>query len=272
MAKNKNRVMPSGYYVYEWYRKSDDHVFYVGKGSGHRIYDTSKTKRNVYFCRFIKKYKCDCRVVKDNLTEHEAYVLENYICKQRQKNGECECNIADTSYCNGGPGLKGEKNGMYGKTHTPEVRKFLSEINSNGNNIGEKNTQYGVSPKDRMSRDVYSRWRAKQRARKDGGKNPNAHNVLMINVVTGEYKLFDAIVECIKYALTLKEFKHFTSEDIRYRIKYSNKKRAIYFDWIFVIYKKNKLVNIDDTVSNFCKAKEDVTTTESVDNEKNIIE
>ena len=272
MAKNKNRVIPPGYYVYEWYRVSDGHVFYVGKGSGDRMYDTAKTKRNPHFYHYVKKYKCDCRVVKDGLTEHEAYVLENDVCKKRQQNNECECNIADTSSCNGGPGLKGEKNGMYGKTHTPEVRKILSQVNLDGHNAGKNNTQYGVSPKDRMSKEVYERWRAKQRARKDGHKNPNSHNVLMINVKTGEYKTFKAIVECIDYVITLKDFEDFSREDIRYRIKYSNKKKAIYFNWVFVIYKKDKFVNIDDTVSSFYKVKEDVTTTENINNEKDIIE
>ena len=272
MAKNKNRVIPPGYYVYEWYRVSDGHVFYVGKGSGDRMYHAAKTKRNPHFYHYVKKYKCDCRVVKDGLTEHEAYVLENDICKKRQQNNECECNIADTSFCNGGPGLKGEKNGMYGKTHTPEVRKFLSQVNLDRHNVGENNCQYGVSPKERMSKETYERWCAKQRARKDGHKNPNSHNVLMINIKTGDYKTFEAIVECIDYVITLKDFENFSREDIRYRIKYSNKKKAIYFNWVFVIYKKDKFVNIDDTVSSFYRVEEDVTTTENINNEKDIIE
>ena len=45
-----------------------------------------------------------------------------------------------------------------------------------GSAVGEINSQYGVSPKDRMDNDTYIKWRAKQRARKDGEKNPNYRN------------------------------------------------------------------------------------------------
>lgn len=44
-------------------------------------------------------------------------------------------------------GLKGERNGMFGKTHTPEVRKYLSE-----NNIGRTSPNKGIP----MSKDRYA--------------------------------------------------------------------------------------------------------------------
>ena len=264
-TKKRKRIIPNGYYVYEWYRVSDGHVFYVGKGFGSRMYDKAKTKRNRYFSFYYNKYECDCRLIQDNLTEQEAYILENEICKKRKDNGECECNIADTSSCNGGPGLKGEKNGMYGKTHPPEIRKILSEVNLNGRNAGINNPQYGISPKERMNEETYNSWRAKQRSRKNGSLNPNSHMVLMINIKTKEYKIFNAIVDCVKYLEDIKEFreKYKTFESLRGIIKHSNKNKAIYNNLMFIIYNKKNPINIDDTVSSFCK-EEDVTTTESV--------
>ena len=121
--------IPEGYYVYEWFRLSDGHVFYVGQGQKDRAVRIGDTHRNRFFLRFIDKYECDYRIIKSNLTQEEALILENEIYQQRHKNGECECNIADTSSCSGGSGLPGEKNGMWGKTHTPEVRQKLREIN-----------------------------------------------------------------------------------------------------------------------------------------------
>ena len=100
--------------------------------------------------------------------------------------------------------MKGEKNGMYGKTHPPEVRRILSEVNLNGRNAGINNSQYGVSPKERMDEKTYNLWRAKQRSRKNGSLNPNSHMVLMINIKTKEYKIFDAIVDCVKYLEDIK--------------------------------------------------------------------
>lgn len=285
--KGENKSPPSEYYVYEWFRVSDGHVFYVGKGSGDRVLATSPTHRNIYFIRFYNKYECDYRIVSSGLTEKEAYILENEIHQKRKANGECECNISDTSLCNGGSALKGNLNGMYGKTHSPEVVEKLRKINSDGRNKGENNAQYGVSPKERMSEEIYSKWREKQRARKDGNKNPNSHNVLMANVITGEHLIFEATVECADYLLNnLSEFaeRYNSIEKLRYVIKHSNKTSAIYFNWMFVIYNKKKPINIDDTVSTLCgrnirkipvyerETKKDVTTTENIDKEKDFIE
>lgn len=243
---------PVGYYVYIWYRVEDHHVFYVGKGKGERARLVSSTKRNEYFLNYFNKYDSDYEIIKDNLTEHEAYVLENDLYQQYKANGECECNLADTSSCSGGPGLAGEANGMYGKTHTPEVCNLLSEINSDGRHKGANNSQYHVSPKDRMDSQTYNIWREKQHARKYGSTNPNAHPVLMVNVLTHEYLIFQATTECAKYLQdNLEDFanRYNTIEKLRYVIKHSNKTNATYFNYRFIIYNKNDPLNIENTVS-----------------------
>lgn len=121
--------IPEGSYVYEWFRVSDGHVFYVGQGQKDRVTRIGDTHRNQFFTRFIDKYECDYRIVQSNLTQQEALILENEICQRRKQNGECECNLSDTSSCTCGSSLPKEKNGMWGKTHTPEVRQKLREIN-----------------------------------------------------------------------------------------------------------------------------------------------
>lgn len=62
------------YYVYEWFIEKTGEIFYVGKGSGNRV--TSMKDRNEYFKNIRKKYKCNYRIVKNNLKEEEAYNLE----------------------------------------------------------------------------------------------------------------------------------------------------------------------------------------------------
>lgn len=62
------------YYVYEWFIEDTGEIFYVGKGSGNRV--VSMKNRNEYFKNIRTKYKCNYRIVKDNLEEEEAYNLE----------------------------------------------------------------------------------------------------------------------------------------------------------------------------------------------------
>lgn len=273
------------YYVYEWYDVETGHVFYVGKGTGYRAGRVSPIARNIYFYRYYRKHNCAYRIVQNNMNEQDAYILENEICQKRKANGECECNLADTSSCSGGGALKGELNGMYGKTHTDDVKRRLHEINSDGRNKGENNRQYGVAPCERMDEKTYKEWRKKQRARKDGAKNPNSHLVIMIDTETDEYMKFDCVVDCVDYVYNniepLRE-RYDTKERIRYMIKHSNKTNGIYLGYAFII-SKDKNINIDDTVSNFCgvelryikkstRSKGDVTTTEIVGDEKDVAE
>lgn len=251
MKKRKFKP-PNGYYVYEWFRVIDDHVFYVGKGKGDRVIQLRPSKRNRFFLRYIQKHECGYRIVKDSLTEEEAYILENALCQKYKLSGQCECNLADTSSCSGGGALYGELNGMYGKTHTPEVKKLLHDINSDGRNAGENNSQYHVSPSERMDPDTYQKWKEKQKARKIGGTNPNAHYVLEVNIVTKENTVYDSIMNCARHLLkddSVLSARYSTEEKMRYMIKHSNKTKAIYNNKVFVIFKKQNPINKDNTVS-----------------------
>ena len=87
----------------------------------------------------------------------------------------------------------GNKNPFYGKSHTDETRKIISEKANerdmtgcrnpnykNGEKIkGTKNPMYGVPPKERMSQEVYKAWLEKIDENHKGGKNPNSSKVYM---------------------------------------------------------------------------------------------
>lgn len=62
------------FYVYEWYIVETGEVFYVGKGTKSR-YKTRK-RDNAFFMRMLSTHDCKSRIVKNKLTEKEAFDLE----------------------------------------------------------------------------------------------------------------------------------------------------------------------------------------------------
>ena len=69
MSINENRE----FYVYEHIRLDNMTCFYVGKGKGDRIYELS---RNKHHDNVSNKYGHVAVIIKDNLTEEEAFELE----------------------------------------------------------------------------------------------------------------------------------------------------------------------------------------------------
>jgi hypothetical protein len=66
------------YYVYEHVRLKDGSIFYIGKGKGNRMY--SADGRNVYWKRIVEKDGgFTARLVKENLTDNEAFELEKKL-------------------------------------------------------------------------------------------------------------------------------------------------------------------------------------------------
>ena len=128
------------YYVYEWIRLDTNEPFYVGKGCGDRW-------RNLYrdynprFMNIINKVPVVVSILIDNLTEEESFDFEcYYIWLYRDIIGYDICNIPD-----GGEGqsLCGELNPFYGKHHSEETRKLLSEQH--------KGMTYSQETKDKLS-------------------------------------------------------------------------------------------------------------------------
>ena len=81
------------YYVYAWYIKETNEVFYIGKGCGKR-YKTRK-RENSYFMRIINKYDCDVKILKDGLTEEQAFELEKEMIAYYRTVSKHMTNILD---------------------------------------------------------------------------------------------------------------------------------------------------------------------------------
>jgi hypothetical protein len=103
------------YYVYA-HKKPDGHIFYVGKGSGIRQYQTGN--RNVYWKRIVKKHGYTPMILEKNLTEKEAYDKEIIWIKHYKETGQCDAN-----FTNGGDGVRVNK-----RWWNEKISKALSGI------------------------------------------------------------------------------------------------------------------------------------------------
>lgn len=205
--------MPIDYYIYEWYIVPTNEVFYVGKGKGKRYLQVHH--RNKFFTDIYNSHKCDVRIIKDNLTEDEAFELEKYWIKHYR---ECT-NFRLTNMTDGGDGISGYhppeevrieigtaaknrwenekwRDEIIRRRHLPESTYQSQEFKNKISSLvaGEKNPNYHhywtQEQKDYMSNLVKSDGRYVR------GKNPKAKRIKCVE--TNEE--FDCIKDaCDKY-------------------------------------------------------------------------
>lgn len=134
------------YYVYEWFIVDTLEVFYVGKGTGNRRFETHN--RNEYFNNVLNKYNCAVRIVKQSLTNEEACIEEIERIAEMKAKGWAKCNlnsggtgfseghlnpihkrVNSEDYINPFSVMKfiGEDNPFYGKTHSESTKKKISK-------------------------------------------------------------------------------------------------------------------------------------------------
>jgi hypothetical protein len=89
------------YYVYVWYIKGTNEVFYVGKGKGKRYKELSS--RNKFFIDMYEAHECDVKKVYENLTESEAFQKEKEVVKWYRENTTFRL----TNQTDGGEGSSG---------------------------------------------------------------------------------------------------------------------------------------------------------------------
>ena len=128
-------VNPNRFYTYAYLRE-DKTPYYIGKGSGKRIYSTNRSG--------LKPPKDKSRIIllKENLTEEEAFKHEKYmiavfgrkdlgagILHNRTDGGDGTSGSlrSDESRRKMSEAHKGENHHMYGKTASEETRKRMSE-------------------------------------------------------------------------------------------------------------------------------------------------
>ena len=118
------------YYVYKHVRKDTGIIFYVGMGKGKRCYDTERGRNNRWK-EIISETDYDIIIVKDNLSEKDAFKLEiELIAKYGRERFENGTLVNITS---GGQGGRG-------RITSPETREKQRLANSGPNhyNWGKK--------------------------------------------------------------------------------------------------------------------------------------
>lgn len=153
------------FYVYEWFNKNTNEIFYVGKGTKNRYKQIRK--RNKLFLEYINNNECDVRIIKYFDNEEEAFNYEHIrICKLKNI-GQYDCNLD-----NGGKG--GIK-----FIWTPEMRKYYSKYN----------VMKSIKQRERMSKNN------PMKNKKISQKVAKAKSRLVII----ENKLFSSLKEAGKY-------------------------------------------------------------------------
>lgn len=202
------------YYVYEHIRLDNNTCFYVGKGHGKRC---NYVSRNVHHDRIVSKFGMKVNIVKDNLSEDEAYQLEKELIHHYVFDLGYGIDIIGynnnpnekghlTNHTFGGDGsygmvhtdewrkqhsadMSGKNNPMYGinpwETYSEETKKRIKDRLSISNS-NKNNPMYGISPKNRMSEKKYDEWLKKTVNRlksQTGVNNPNYGNKTLHNKI-----------------------------------------------------------------------------------------
>lgn len=245
------------FYVYEWYIKDTDEVFYVGKGTSDRykkIYG-----RNYFFQCMYKTHNCDVRKIYENLTEEEAFKKEIETIKYYKEN----TNYRLTNQTDGGEGSSGwqpseefkqkqseihklqwedrdfrekmlsirqDANGVY---KSDEFRNKISEMVKGSNNPNYQN-YWSEEQKEHL------RQKQKNNPLYKDETNPNAKRVICVE--TGE------IFDCIKFAKEKYDIKSDGSITVALKnpIRTAGKVHWVYYSDNFLDdnYRLNYLINI----------------------------
>ena len=149
------------YYTYAYLRE-DKTPYYIGKGTGRRIYSTNR--------KGLKPPKDKSRTIylKQNLTEEDAFKHEIYmiavlgrkdlgtgILHNRTDGGEglSGAIISEETRRKIGESTKGKNHHMYGKTRSEETKRKISE-SSKGKNLSEETKRKMSEAKKNISEET----------------------------------------------------------------------------------------------------------------------
>ena len=187
MNENEDRR----FYIYVHIRLDNNTVFYVGKGTKNRAYDLD---RGDFHNGVRDKYGCRVEIIKDNLTESQAFRLESKMIKYYvltlgygapiEGYGDYDHNLPYlTNFTWGGEGVSGRKHSeeekqkmskaKKGKKNSKEHNKNISKAKKGKKNSKEHNKNISKALKGiKLSEQT----RRKMSESQKGRKNSEEHN------------------------------------------------------------------------------------------------
>lgn len=216
------------YYVYEHLRRDTGFCVYVGKGHAKRAMVKG---RNKIHDAVENNVGIDIRIIKDGLTESQAFELEHKtICHyvfdlgygidiDGYRGNDSMKFLTNKTF--GGKGftdmkrpdhakvMTGKQNSMYGvnlwdtysEDKASRIKKKISRASK-----GSRNPMYKIKPIDRMTPEKYAQWLSKTRERlcsQRDSQNPNAKEVIMFDPISGNSFSFGCHKECAQYLIDI---------------------------------------------------------------------
>lgn len=135
------------FYVYEWYIENNNEIFYVGKGSKNRY---KVRKHNKFFNDFIKRFKCNSRIIKTFENEEDAFRYEFERITELKTIGQCVCNIHDGGLGGTVDSWTEEKRERYSKYNVMKSKKQRKRMSIN-NPMKNKEVAINVGKKHRKA-------------------------------------------------------------------------------------------------------------------------
>ena len=161
--------MENVFYVYEHYKPNCNEPFYVGKGHDDRAY--WKYNRNPHWHNIVNKHGFEVRFVAENLSEQDAFWLENVCIVGWGRKDKDEGPLVNMS--DGGEGSSGA-------IRSDEWKQAHSGENASGfGKTGNKNPMFGLKGKDhpaygrcKEQHPMYGKSNPAQSLRMAGENNP----------------------------------------------------------------------------------------------------
>lgn len=216
------------FYTY-FHSKPNGSIFYIGKGVEDRVF--SKDNRNIHWKRTVAKYGYEPKILAYWDTEEEAFMHEKLLISCFKDMGYKLVNMT-----NGGEGSAGykwtdeqkanfdmnnEKNGMFGKKHSKETKKKISEK--------AKNRKLSIETKTKLSKIFKNRKFSKEHLEKLKIAGKGNKNGLGNKAMTGKipHNVKKCLIDGIEYISVTQAYKSLglTRMIVTYRLnspKYEN--------------------------------------------------
>lgn len=235
--------MNNKYYVYGYIRLDTNTYFYIGKGKGRRQFVLQD--RSYHFTNILNKIECAVEILYDNLTEEEAFQLEeetiyNLVFNEGYSidiinNGSYDGKNYHLVNCSWG----GE--GISGYHHKEESKKKMSK-NKKGKYCGEDNHMFGV----KMSEESRRKMR-KNHADVSFGNHPHAKSVICLTTK----RIFTSLSEASQYynchqsQITRCCYGYRMKNGKKINIKTAGKlPNGVKLKWKFLVWNHNKVYRI----------------------------